>query len=170
MAVARAPSLWGALLCPMRSLKRCSLGVLSRAKSLCEKFLGGVQLLVCFVSCFLSLSEKSSETQRGRDREVFHVLVQSPNGHSVLQWAHRRPGAESSYQVSRVGAGFQGLGSSSLLSQAITRELDGSGAASTQASAHMRCWLGRWRLNLLLYTADPGDQPLSSKFGLRCFV
>lgn len=58
MAVARGPSLWGALLSPNQSLKRCYLGVLSVVKTSCEKFLGGVKLLLCFEYSFPSFSEK----------------------------------------------------------------------------------------------------------------
>ena len=70
------------------------------------------------------------ETQSYRDaeaegeKEVFHLLVHSPDGCNGQSCANLKPGTRSFFQVSHVGAGAQGLGSSSAAFTGHSRELD----------------------------------------------
>lgn len=57
---------------------------------------------------FIVFDLKGEAIEGKRDREVFHQLVHSINGHNVQNWADPNPGARSFFQVSQVVAHVQG--------------------------------------------------------------
>lgn len=58
------------------------------------------------LSCCI-LCDVFSLLERQSGREIFHSVVHSPDAHSSQGWTRPKPGARSSGQVSRVGAGTQ---------------------------------------------------------------
>ncbi|XP_069912924.1 MARVEL domain-containing protein 2 isoform X2 [Oryctolagus cuniculus] len=100
------------------------------------------------------------EKRRNRERDIFHLLIHSPNGQHGWVWARPKPGARSYFCVSHVGEGATHLGHLLLLSQAVAGSWIRTKSARTQTSAHMECWCQRQWLDPLCCNADPSNDIL----------
>lgn len=73
-------------------------------------------------------------------REIFHLLIHSPDGCSSQVWARLKPGANNFIWVFHEGAGFQIFGSSStVFPRILAGSWIGSGAAGPGTSTHRGC-------------------------------
>uniref|UniRef100_A0A5F9CJ23 methionine adenosyltransferase n=1 Tax=Oryctolagus cuniculus TaxID=9986 RepID=A0A5F9CJ23_RABIT len=104
---------------------------------------------------YLKVRVTQREKEKQRDREVFHLLVHSPDGLNSRSSAYLKPGASSGSPMQVQGP--KDLGLLLLLSQATAESWIGSGAAGIQTGAHMGCrHCKRW-LYLLRHSTDPAS-------------
>lgn len=91
-----------------------------------------------------------------RERELFHLLVLSPNAHNSQSWARPKLRAQNCIQVSRVGSRDKYFSLHLLPSRVcISRMLGLEAELGTQTDTNMGCWCPKQQLNLLHHSTCP---------------
>lgn len=102
-----------------------------------------------------TVSQMHPEIKSERDREIFHLLVHSPNGYSGHGWARRKLGALNFLGSPTWKQGPKDLNILPLLPRQSKGEPLRKWSSLDSKCYHMGCWQCRQQLNLPCHGTSP---------------